>query len=244
MKSVPLDTSMRLDRFLSQTTGLSRTRVRPLLHQGRIAVDNLPARNPAMTVTCEHTITLDGQVLAWPRHHYVMLHKPAGVVCSTQDSLNTPVNSLIDQPWADQLHTAGRLDADSTGLVLLTSDGAWSHALTSPRRECKKHYLVTLKHPLEESLAERFNQGLLLNGEATPTLPASLEPVSTHQARVILQEGRYHQIKRMFAACSNRVETLHRERIGPLVLDQNLAPGQWRELTDTEIAAFLPDSNA
>ena len=238
MKAAPLEHSMRLDRFLSQTTGLSRTRVRPLLHQNRVFIDQSPVRDPSIIVSRDNRITLDNSELPWPRHYYVMLHKPAGVVCSTQDPVNTPVNSIIDTPWADQLHTAGRLDADTTGLVLLTSDGSWSHNVTSPRRECEKCYQVTLKHAAQPELVARFAEGLMLNGETSPTLPATLELLGTHKARVRVQEGRYHQIKRMFAACSNRVAALHRESIGTLMLDAGLQPGQWRELSETEVALF------
>ena len=234
---------MRLDRFLSQTTGLSRTRVRPLLHQNRIAVDTIPARDPSTIVNNQQIITLDNAELVWPRHYYVMLNKPAGVVCSTEDAANTPVNTLIDQSWADQLHSAGRLDADSTGLVLLNTDGSWSHGLASPRRHCKKCYRVQLKHPLLPELVSQFATGLMLNNETTVTLPATLEVLGTHEARVTLQEGRYHQIKRMFAACSNRVEALHRESIGNLSLDPALQPGQWRELTEAEITGLGPGNS-
>jgi 16S rRNA pseudouridine516 synthase len=233
------NTSMRLDRLLSHSSGLSRMQVKVRLHNDAVVVDGTPVRNSALMVRPQQHITLEGQDIEWPRDHYVMLHKPAGYVCSTEEEGHPLVSSLVDKTWAATLHSAGRLDADTTGLVLLTSDGQWSHALTSPRRACAKTYLVGLKHPLVSDIAERFAAGLLLNGENKATLPAELEVLDSHHARVKIQEGRYHQVKRMFAACSNRVESLHREAIGSLPLDDSLAPGQWRELTAAEVAEVL-----
>lgn len=237
MQPLPPNTPLRLDRFLSHSTGLSRAQVRKLLKAGAVGVDGSPCSAATQSVTAASRITLDGELLEWPRARYVMLHKPAGYVCSAEDASHPLVTSLIDAPWADGLHSAGRLDVDTTGLLLLTNDGAWSHRLTSPRSHCSKCYLAGLKHPLADDTVQRFAEGLQLHGEDKPTLPAQLEVLDSRLARVTLHEGRYHQVKRMFAACSNRVETLHRERIGGIVLDAALAPGQWRELTPDEIAA-------
>lgn len=235
------DSRMRLDRFVSHCASLSRSQVRKLLHADCITVDGVAERDPARSISPNNVVALHGTLLPWPRSHYVMLNKPAGFECSTEAIAHPLVGSLIDQNWAGSLHTAGRLDVDSTGLVLLTDDGAWSHALTSPRRNCFKTYLVGTKHPLTDAIVPQFAAGLLLNGEDKPTLPAQVEILDTRIARVRVQEGRYHQVKRMFAACSNRVESLHREAIGAIVLDALLQPGQWRELTDSEIGASCND---
>jgi len=229
---------MRLDRFLSHSAGLPRSRAKALIARQRVRVDGVVVRDPATTVTEGQVIQLDEQELSWPRPYYVMLHKPTGVVCSTTDPSHTPVHLLIDRPWASELHAAGRLDADSTGLVLLTSDGEWSHRITSPRHHCDKSYLVELARPLDGALVQRFAEGIVLNDDPTPTLPAQLEILGENQARVILREGRYHQVRRMFAACGNHVTALHRERIGPVTLDASLAPGGWRELTAQEVEAL------
>lgn len=228
--------SMRLDRLLSQVSGLSRNHVKSLLRGDKVQVDGHTVRDAALQVNALQAITLRDDAVEWPRDRYVMLYKPDGYVCSTAEGAYPLVASLVDMPWAAHLHSAGRLDADSTGLVLLTTDGQWSHALTSPRRQCVKSYLVTVKHPLQPDVVQRFAAGLVLNDDPQPTLPAQLELLNTHTARVQITEGRYHQVKRMFAACSNRVVTLHREAIGHLVLDAALHPGQWRELTTAEIA--------
>jgi len=227
---------MRLDRLLSQVSGLSRNHVKSLLRGDNVEVDGVTVRDAALQVSELHAITLREEVVEWPRERYVMLHKPDGYVCSTAEGAYPLVASLIDMPWAARLHSAGRLDADSTGLVLLTTDGQWSHSLTSPRRQCVKSYVVTVKHPLQPEVVQRFAGGLVLNDDPQPTLPAQLELLDTHTARVHITEGRYHQVKRMFAACSNRVVTLHREAIGHLVLDAELQAGQWRELTAEEVS--------
>jgi len=229
---------MRLDRFLSHSTGLPRSRAKAAIISRRVRIDGEVVRDPAATVAPSQIIQLDDEQLAWPRPYYVMLNKPTGVVCSTADPVNTPINHLIREPWADELHAAGRLDADSTGLVLLTSDGAWSHRITSPRHHCDKSYVVTVEDTLDPALVQQFANGIVLNDEPTPTLPAQLEILGSHEARVILREGRYHQVRRMFAACGNHVVTWQRERIGPLSLDATLEPGDWRELTTEEVEAL------
>jgi 16S rRNA pseudouridine516 synthase len=234
MKPLPPDARLRLDRFLSHASGLSRSQVKALLREGRASVDGSTVSAPELVVHAGCDIMLDGARVEWPRARYLVLHKPAGYVCSAEDAAHPLVTSLVATPWASGLHSAGRLDVDTTGLVLLTNDGDWSHRVTSPRRQCSKTYLVGLKHPLADDTAARFAAGLLLHGDASATLPARLEALDSHTARVTLHEGRYHQVKRMFAACGNRVESLHRERIGALALDPLLQPGQWRELDAAE----------
>jgi len=229
---------MRLDKLVSHSAGLSRVDVKRLLKRDEIAVDGIPVRDPACQITPLQQVTLNDEPVHWPTHRYVMVNKPDGYVCSSDDGTNPIVNGLIRQPWADLLHSAGRLDVDTTGLVLLTDDGEWSHAITSPKRQCFKTYLVSVRHPLEATITERFTEGLLLNGETKPTLPAELEILDSHTARVKISEGRYHQIKRMFAACSNRIEALHREAVGAIILDKELAAGDWRPLTDAEIRSI------
>lgn len=241
MKPLPPDSTLRLDRFLAHASGLSRSQVRKLLKGGAVTVDGVACTDADLDVSARHRISLEDNVLEWPRARYVMLHKPVGYVCSHEDANHPLVTSLINTPWADGMHSAGRLDVDTTGLVLLTNDGEWSHRVTSPRRHCDKTYVAGLKHPLAADAAQRFAAGLMLNGEEQPTLPAQLEQLDPHTARVTLHEGRYHQVKRMFAACSNRVATLHRERIGAIQLDPALAPGQWRELDNDEIRSFMHD---
>ena len=168
-----------------------------------------------------------------------MLHKPQGVVCATIDEQHKTVLELLNPDEHAGLHVAGRLDIDATGLVLLTDDGEWSHRITSPRHDCGKTYRVTLAEPLDASLVARFAEGIQLRNEKKFTRPAILEIIAPREARLTISEGKYHQVKRMFAALENRVTTLHRERIGVLDLDPALQPGEWRPLTREEIEAML-----
>src|SRR5690606_32460825 len=143
MKPLPTDSAVRLDRFLAHATGLSRSEVRKLLRADAVSVDGGVVRDPALAVRVDQVISLDDVELEWPGARYVMLHKPIGYVCSAADSHHPSVTELVEEPWAESLHSAGRLDVDTTGLVLLTNDGQWSHRLASPRSGCSKAYRVT-----------------------------------------------------------------------------------------------------
>ncbi len=226
---------MRLDRFVSQSSGLSRSAVRRLLRCGAVSVDGNVVTAADTAVNGNSRVELDGRPLAAPGFRYFMLNKPAGVVSATEDARHPTVVSLLDEPHRDMLHPVGRLDIDTTGLVLLTDDGQWSHGITAPRRHQDKRYRAILAEPLTDEAAARFRTGLLLRGETRPTLPAELEAVAPTVVRVTLREGRYHQVKRMFAALGNRVLTLHREAIGGVALDPVLEPGQYRALSAGEI---------
>ena len=229
---------MRLDKFLSQQLGISRALIARELRAKRVTVDGEIVKSGAHKLTPEQEVAFDGQVLEQihgPR--YFMLHKPEGYVCSTDDPDHSTILYFIDEPLAEKLHAAGRLDLDTTGLVLLTDDGQWSHRITSPKHECDKTYLVTLEHPLADDTAEQFAHGVQLHGEKDLTKPDTLEQLDANVVRLTISEGRYHQVKRMFAAVGNRVVELHRERIGAIELDEDLAPGEYRPLTEEEIAS-------
>ncbi|MGL9723370.1 16S rRNA pseudouridine(516) synthase RsuA [Sodalis sp. (in: enterobacteria)] len=229
---------MRLDKFLSQQLGISRALVARELRAKRVTVDDEVIRQGAFQLLPEHQVRFDGNVLQQIlTARYFMLHKPQGYVCSTDDPDHPTLLYFIDEPVPDKLHAAGRLDIDTTGLVLLTDDGQWSHRLTSPRHHCEKDYLVTLEQPLAAETAEHFAAGIMLRGEKLPTRPARLEALSPQRVRLTLSEGRYHQVKRMFAALGNRVIALHRERIGAIVLDAHLQSGEYRALTTDEVAS-------
>ncbi|MET0356513.1 MAG: pseudouridine synthase [Cellvibrio sp.] len=229
---------MRLDKFIGNNTTLSRTQIHNAIKQGLVSVnDNLVGKTNVI-IQDGDIVVLDGQTIEVRRIRYLMLHKPAGYVSANSDSQHPTVIDLINLPFKNELQIVGRLDVDTTGLILLTDDGQWNHKLTSPKHMHTKSYLVTTADVIPESAKTLFAQGILLKGETKPTRPAELEVINAHQARLRIYEGKYHQVKRMFAAVGNRVVSLHRERIGQIQLDNNLLPGQYRPLTIDEIASI------
>jgi len=171
-----------------------------------------------------------------------MLNKPPGYICATQDSQHPTVIDIIHEPQYRQqaLQIVGRLDKDTTGLVLITTDGQWNHAITSPRRHCIKQYIVSLADSITDTMVANLTKGVCLHNEPHPTLPATVEVLTSTRLRLGIQEGRYHQVKRMLAAVGNHVTALHREQIGDIVLDSHLQSGQYRLLRDREVSAFNP----
>jgi len=226
---------MRLDAFLSRHGGLTRSEARAAVRAGRTRLQDRLVTDPACQVADGSLVELDGRLLGNRGHAYWMLYKPVGYECSAAPSHHPSAISLLGGAAAKTLHFAGRLDQDSTGLVLLTDDGRWSHGVASPRRSCAKRYLVRLAAPLDDEQITRLEQGVLLRGEHKPTAPARVRLCGVDSLRIEILEGRYHQIKRMFAAVGNRVVGLHREAIGPIELDPQLRPGQYRALTAAEI---------
>ena len=229
---------MRLDRLLSHAAGLTRSEAHRAVRAGRVAVDGAPVRDAAFKVGEGAAVTIDGVPVGPRGPRYLMLHKPAGCVCATSDGLHKTVLDLL--PLVDRagLHVVGRLDLDVTGLVLLTDDGDWSHRVTAPRRKCPKTYHADLADPIAEDALDALRHGVRLRGEDRDTRPAAVERLGAARVRITVTEGRYHQVKRMFAAVGNRVTALHRERIGPVGLDPALPPGAWRELTPDEVAGL------
>jgi 16S rRNA pseudouridine516 synthase len=189
-------------------------------------------------------VRVDGVALDPPPGMALMLHKPVGVTCSHKEA-GPLVYELLPGRWRMRepvISTVGRLDKETSGLLLLTDDGALLHRIISPKKHVSKRYLAGLARPLDGSEAGRFASGeLILDGEDKPLLPARLEPLSDRQARLTITEGRYHQVRRMFAAVGNHVEALHRDRIGGLDLPADLEPGAFRLMGPDQIAAvFAP----
>jgi len=229
---------MRLDKFISQQLSTSRAISGREIRANRVTVDGEVVRDASFKLQPEHQVAFDGNPLIQhngPR--YFMLNKPQGYVCSTEDPDHPTVLYFLDVPSAHKLHAAGRLDIDTTGLVLMTDDGQWSHRVTSPRYECEKTYYVTLSEPVTDDTAQQFAAGIQLHNEKDLTKPAQLEVVTPTEVRLTISEGRYHQVKRMFAAVGNHVVGLHRERIGGIALDPDMAEGEYRQLTEQEIAS-------
>lgn len=230
----------RLDRFLRANASINRRHVREVLARGRVSVDGVVATDINQVIDIFSHVTLDDETLQKNQRRYVMLNKPTGVVSATTDKKNKTVIDLLDFDYKEQLHIVGRLDFNSTGLLLLSNDGAWSRDLTSPEGKVAKRYTVGLENPIldseKETYIEAFQNGMYFEFEDITTLPAGLNILDSHTAEVTLIEGRYHQIKRMFGRFNNKVVTLHRDSIGNLSLDERLSQGESRELTVSEVS--------
>lgn len=226
---------MRLDKLIAHSTGLSRKEVKRALHRGEVCLNDQVVRDGGIPVRPEDLVTLNGTALHLPGPRYFMLHKPQGVVCANQDSDHPTVLDLLGEEKREGLQIAGRLDLDTTGLVLITDDGQWNHRATSPNNGKRKTYRVTTAAAITPAQIEALSAGIQLQGESKPCRPADLRLLDERQGLLSICEGKYHQVKRMFAAVGNRVEALHRLSIGDITLDADLAEGQYRPLTQSEI---------
>lgn len=228
----------RLDRYLSQQLGINRRDVRLLLAQKRVLINGQAATAIHQVLDPFSSVFFDGDCLHQAQRHYVMLNKPKGVVSATVDEKHQTVTDLLPPELRDQLHIVGRLDFNSTGLVLLTNDGHWSRALTKPETKVSKIYRVTVEKKLTEQTVKAFAKGMYFAYEDVQIQPSLLRPLSDYVAEVVLEEGKYHQIRRMFTRCDNRVVDLHRIQIGSLSLDPLLDAGSSRSLEGGELQAL------
>jgi len=246
-----MSATFRLDRLLANMGYGSRREVQALVRHGQVLLDGAPVADADMrlaaTPDLSERMRVGGARLDPPPGLALMLHKPLGVTCSHKEA-GPLVYDLLPTRWRARepaISTVGRLDKETSGLLLLTDDGALLHRIISPRRHVAKRYIATLARPLEGHEAARFASGeLMLEGEDRPLAPAVLEPLSPTLARLTITEGRYHQVRRMFAAVGNHVAALHRDRVGGLALPDDLAPGGWRLLGDAELAAIFAPAAA
>ncbi len=229
-------TTGRLDRFISQNSNFSLADTRLLIAQKRIVIDGQAAHSIRQKITQFTQVILDGRCLQNNQPLYIMLNKPQGVVSATKDVQHTTVLDLIEHPQKNELHIVGRLDLMTTGLVLLSNDGAWSRRISLPETQLAKTYEVTLAQPLTPEYVAVFREGIYFAYENITTQPADLEILSAYNAKLTLTEGKYHQVKRMFGFFRNEVLALHRESVGPLTL-AGLELGQSRVLNVQELAA-------
>lgn len=229
----------RLDRYISARLMINRRHIKAMLAQERVWINGEPANDVQQLVDEFSNVVVDGKALSDQKPTYIMLHKPIGVVCATKDDKHTTVIDLLDREDKADFHIVGRLDLNTSGLVLLTNDGLWSRQLTSPNSDIEKCYHVTLQKPLTEAYAPAFAQGMYFAYEDITTRPAKIKILSEFEAEVRLVEGKYHQIKRMFGCFQNKVVKLHRFAIGSIQLDPNLQPGESRELTAREYQSSL-----
>lgn len=231
------DVLMRLDKFVCKSTEYTKSEALHAIQDGQLQVNGEVVRNEAAQVHENNTITLNGECLKARDFRYLLMHKPTGTVCSNVDEGYPSLFNSLEIEKVSELHVAGRLDVDTTGLVLITDDGRWTFDIIRPSNNCRKVYRVGLSSELSEGLVKQFKRGLKLHGEYQLTRPAVLQILGPKEARLTITEGKYHQVKRMFVAVGNRVRTLHREQIGEITLDVPL--GGWRYLTDDEVQSFV-----
>lgn len=226
---------MRIDRFISRQLEVNRRDVKRMLAEKRIMIDGETACDAEYVISAFSHITCDGRVLQNNTPKYIMLNKSVGVVSATKDTQHPTVVDLLDPTSSSDLHIVGRLDLNSSGLLLLTNDSRWSRRLMEPSHKVPKVYRVTLENPLTPEYISAFAEGMYFGYEDITTQPAMLKIMSEYVAEVSLIEGRYHQIKRMFGRFRNPVLALHRVSIGSLSLDPDLKSGESRFLRADEV---------
>ena len=227
---------MRLDKFLSETTTESRSQVKKEIRQGMVTVNGIVEKLPEKQIE-EKTdcVCLKGKEFHYQPFVYFMLNKPAGVVSATEDNLSKTVVELLSRDdYRKDIFPAGRLDKDTEGFLLLTNDGELAHRLLSPKKHVDKTYFVKLRDALSEEAAAKLETGVSI-GEKKDTCPAKVERVDRYTFLLTIQEGKFHQVKRMLQAVENQVLYLKRITFGGLSLDEDLAPGEYRALSDEEV---------
>lgn len=224
---------MRLDKYLASYAGVSRKEARQLVRRGHVSVDGRVVKSETVKVNREQQITLDGEEIQGEEYVYYMMNKPAGVVSATRDERDRTVLDLMPEVQRD-IFPMGRLDKDTEGLLILTDDGALAHRLLSPAYHVDKTYEVEYEGNLHETAAADFLLGIDI-GERRMTKPAKLELLSPGRARLTISEGKFHQVKRMFAVAGGQVTGLRRVTMAGILLDETLAPGEYRRLSEEEV---------
>ena len=235
--------SMRIDKFLSKATELSRKESKKILHAGEVTLNDTVVKDPGLHVDIVNDeVMWAGEPLSVAAgNRYILLHKPEGFECTLKVKEHPIVTELIAVPELGSLRIAGRLDVDTTGALLISDDGKWLHRVTSPKHEHAKIYELTLAEAMDSAAqanaVKEVAEGILLEGEHEETKPAILEFIDETHARLTLEQGKYHQVKRMMGYFGNRVTELHRASIGHITLD-GLDKGDSRFLTPEEVAKF------
>ncbi len=232
---------MQLERILQKHGFGTRKGCRGLIHNERVAVNGQLCDDPFADIATDNLVfTVDG--VDWPYREFatVILNKPAGYECSRKPQHHPSVLELLPVQLRERdVQPIGRLDEDTTGLLLITDDGQLNHQLSSAKRKVPKVYLATTKHPLDQGQIDQLLGGVLLNDEPEPIAAAGAEIIGEHLLRLTVTEGKYHQVKRMVAAAGNRVEALHREAVGELFLPENLKPGEWCWLMPADLEKLV-----
>ncbi len=231
---------MRLDKLLSECGVASRKEIRQLIRSGRVSVDGAAAASPEMKLDpYKALVCLDGTKIEYAKYHYYMMNKPAGVLSATDDGRQKTVLDLVTPEMRKiGLFPVGRLDKDTTGLLILTNDGEFAHRVISPRSEIVKVYHARTEAPVDEADITAFKEGLTL-GDGTKCLPAGLKLLPDGSCLVEVMEGKYHQVKRMLSSRGKPVTELKRLSIGGLKLDKALLPGGFRALEENELCSVM-----
>jgi 16S rRNA pseudouridine516 synthase len=232
---------MRLDELATRVTNLKKKEIVNLAKRRKILIDGVPEFSLKRNVdTGVQKIMVDGKLITDFAHHYFLMNKQKGRVSANSDAeYLTVMDDLTRVDFNENLYSVGRLDFNTTGLLLITDNGPLGFHMLEPRHHVSKKYLVTTKEALEEADVEKFRKGIVIDG-TVQTAPANLEIIDAHHAIVEISEGKYHQVKKMFLSVGKKVEKLKRLSFGPLVLDENLAEGDYRKLTKEEIKSLLP----
>ncbi|TVT29760.1 rRNA pseudouridine synthase [Salinicoccus cyprini] len=224
---------MRLDKYLSNAGTGSRSKVKAMIKKKRVEVDGVVATDPKSETAHDSVVMVDGVRIILENHIYLMLNKPKGVISSTEKGQARTVMDLIDHPQKDELFPVGRLDKDTTGLLLITNDGRFAHELLSPKHKIGKTYVAKLKKDVSSSDIETLEKGIPLKDFTTA--PAAARRIAEREVELTITEGKFHQVKRMFQYLGNEVTDLHRTRIGEMVLDEILPAGSCRRLHENEL---------
>lgn len=230
---------MRLDKYLAEMGAGTRSELKKAVRAGRVTINGVKAKDSSIHVGEDDMVCMDGKEIKYERFVYYLMNKPAGVISATEDPRERTVLDLIGGQQRKGLFPVGRLDKDTEGLLLITNDGELAHRLLSPGRHVDKVYFARLDGPVGERERELFAQGLRVD-EMLTAMPAVLEILeSANEVRVTIREGKFHQVKRMFAAVGREVLYLKRLSMGPLTLDNGLAAGAYRRLTEEEESAII-----
>ena len=230
---------MRLDKYLSEMGAGTRSELKKAVRAGRVTVNGVKVKEAAMHVEKDDVICMDGERVAYEQFVYYLMNKPAGVISATEDARDRTVLDLLGEQRRKGLFPVGRLDRDTEGLLLITNDGELAHRLLSPRNHVDKVYFARLDAPVGETECRLFAEGLKVD-ETLTAMPAGLEILEPgNEVKVTIREGKFHQIKRMFAAVGREVLYLKRLSMGPLALDGSLPPGAYRRLTEEEESAII-----
>lgn len=231
---------MQLDKILQSQGFGSRKLCRALIRNGRLAIAGTTANDPFTEVDpIDLEFSVDGEIWRWHDKAYLLLNKPAGYECSRAPIHHPSVFSLLPAPLVERgVQPVGRLDEDTTGLLLFSDDGQFLHRLASPKKGIAKVYRVTTRHPIDAALVAQLLAGVNLHDEAAPIAATACMPTGERQLELTITGGKYHQVKRMIAAAGNRVDALQRIAVGGLALPADLAPGAWRWLDAGELAAL------